>query len=176
MNWQRVLDTHSQAAKSLAEAAEQIPPEQWLTPRAEGKWSPGHVLQHLNQTYDVLLRELRGGIGMAVQTTLWQRMLLRLTVVPKILRGGWFPSGARAPREIRPAEPAADKDAAIAKFRALSKEFDSAAVKAQANGGQKLSHAYFGRSGVPDSVLLCTRHIEHHDRQLRSMTRTETAG
>jgi hypothetical protein len=169
MNWQRVLDVHSAAVKSLVETAEQIPADRWLLPREEGKWSPGHVLQHLNQTYEVLLRELRGGTGMAIQTKLWQRWMLRFTVVPKILRGGWFPSGARAPREIRPAEPAADKDAAIAKFRALSKEFDGIAIKAQANGGQKLSHAYFGKAGVPDSVLLCTRHIEHHTRQLQEI-------
>lgn len=167
MNWERVLDIHANAAKSLAETAASIPADRWLTPRAEGKWSPGHVLQHLNQTYEVLLRELRGGTGMAVQTKLWQRVLLRFTIVPKILRGDGFPSGARAPREIRPAEPAADQDAAIAKFVALSKEFDGVAVKVHASGGAKLSHAYFGKASVPDSVLLCSRHIEHHTRQLK---------
>jgi hypothetical protein len=169
MNWQRVLNIHSNAAASLAEAAERIPAERWLEPRAEGKWSPGHVLQHLNLTYDTLTRELRGGTGMAIRTKLWQRVLLRFTIVPKILRGGPFPAGARAPQELRPAEPATDKNAAIATFRDKAKQFDSVAVKVQAGGGMKLSHAYFGRSGVPDSVLLCARHIEHHERQLRAL-------
>jgi hypothetical protein len=166
MNWKRVLEIHTNAAAALADTAERIPSEQWLLPREEGKWSPGHVLEHLNLTYDTLTRELEGGPGMAVQTTFWQRILLRLTIVPKILRGGWFPSGARAPREIRPAQPAADKDAAIATFRERAKRFDLAAVAAQAKGDVKVSHAYFGKAGVPDSMLLCSRHIEHHQRQL----------
>jgi DinB family protein len=170
MNWQRVLEIHSRAAIALAETAERVPQQQWLEPRAEGKWSPGHVLEHLNLTYDVLTRELEGGTGMAVLTNAWQRFLLRLTIVPRILRGGWFPAGARAPREIRPAEAAADKSVAIAAFRDRSARFHQAAVAAEARRGVKLSHAYFGRSGVRDSMLLCTRHIEHHQRQLSGQT------
>lgn len=166
MNWKRVLDTHAAAAAQLAETAERIPQERWLSPRGEGKWSPGHLLEHLTLTYDTLTRDLEGGLGMTVQTKLWQRLLFRFTIVPKILRGGWFPNGARAPREIRPAQPAADKDAAIAAFRERAKRFDLAAVAAQAKGGVKISHAYFGKAGVPEAMLLCARHIEHHQRQL----------
>jgi len=169
MNWQRVLETHAQAASSLAETAARIPAERWLTPRAEGKWCAGEVLEHLNMTYDVLTRELEGGKGMAVVTKLWQRMLLRVTVVPKILRGGFFPNGARAPREIRPAHASPDRDAAIASFRDRSERFHQAAIAAHAKRGVKVSHAYFGRSGVPSSMLLAARHVEHHTRQLKEM-------
>ncbi|HEX7807421.1 MAG TPA: DinB family protein [Thermoanaerobaculia bacterium] len=170
MKWQRVLETHSHAATKLVETAERIPQQRWLEPREEGKWSAGHVLEHLNLTYDVLIRELEGGTGMAVLTKTWQRMLLRLTIVPRILRGGWFPAGARAPREIRPVEAAADKGVAIAAFLDRSARFHQAAVAAEARRGVKLSHAYFGRSGIGDSMLLCTRHIEHHQRQLKSLS------
>ncbi len=166
MKWHEVVDIHSQAAATLVETAERIPSDQWLSPRAEGKWTPGHVLEHLNLTYDTLIRELKGGPGMAVQTKLWQRLLLRLTIMPKILRGGGFPAAARAPREIRPEKAAEDKDAAIAAFRERARQFDLAAVAAHAKGDVTLSHAYFGKGSVPQSMLLCSRHIEHHQKQL----------
>jgi hypothetical protein len=166
MKWEQVLDIHTRAVAALTETAEKIPPDRWLTPLAEGKWTPGHILEHLNLTYDTLQRELDGGRGMAVVTKLWQRMMLRVAVLPKLLRSGAFPAGARAPREIRPVQAASDKSAAVAAFRERATRFASSSAAAQKQG-RKLSHAYFGMSGMEDAVLLCARHIEHHEKQLR---------
>jgi hypothetical protein len=171
MNWQDILTTHASAADRLAETAGRIPNERWLMPAQEGKWSPGHVLEHLNLVYDTLDRELAGGQGMALLTKWWQRVVLRWTMVPRILRGGWFPAGARAPREIRPAQPAADQTAAIAAFRERSQRFHEKVQAAQAAGGSQMTHAYFGKAPLPESLLLCSRHIEHHQRLLEQLTR-----
>jgi hypothetical protein len=169
MNWERVLSIHTQAAASLAETAERIAADRWLEPRAEGKWTPGHVLEHLNLTYETVLGDLGGRGGMAVLTKWWQRALLRVFVVPRILRGGWFPGGARAPRELRPAQAATDQRAAIARFRELAQRFGDDVIAAREKGGATIAHAYFGRAGLDRSVLLCARHIEHHQRQLEAM-------
>jgi hypothetical protein len=169
MKWSQVIDTHAQAIASFAETAQRIPQDRWLQPRAEGKWSPGEILEHLNLTYESVQGNLEGGPGMRILTKWWMRIPLRMFVVPRILRGGWFPAGARAPREIRPAQAAPDRDAAIATLRERAKRLEDKAISVQAAGGTKLAHAYFGHAALPQSLLLVARHVEHHQRQLAEM-------
>jgi hypothetical protein len=148
-------------------AAERISQERWMMPRAEGKWSPAEVVEHLNLAYDALLRDFAGEGGMKIRTKLWQRVLLRITLVPKLLRGAPFPANARAPRETRPGVVNADKDAAIAGLRDRASKLDAAAADAMTSRRRvRLTHAYFGRSAVPEAILLCARHMQHHQKQL----------
>jgi hypothetical protein len=163
VNWADVAALHDRAAAQFAADADSVDGAKWLAPRAEGKWSPAEVVEHLNRTYDVLLRELAGYGGMAIRTKWWQRILLRFTIVPKILRGDGFPSGARAPRETRPELTTTDQRALVDAFRDRARRFSEETARAR---GGKLTHAYFGRASVARSVLLCARHIEHHTKQL----------
>ena len=166
MKWESVQKLLSSSSVDLASAAEQVPGEKWLAPRAVGKWSPAEVVEHLNLAFDVLLRELAGGAGMKVRTKLWQRVLLRFTTVPRILRGRGFPKGARAPKEMRPALTSVDQGAAIAGFRDRAARFEAEATAAHQSGRVRLTHAYFGKSSIKNSVLLVARHIQHHRQQL----------
>jgi len=103
---------------------------------------------------------------MQIRTKLWQRVLLKVTMVPRILAGRGFPVGARAPRETRPALTSTDQGAAIA-FRDRAGRFEVAAAEAQSGRPRtRLTHAYFGRMSLRDSVLICARHIQHHQKQL----------
>ncbi|HSN68322.1 MAG TPA: DinB family protein, partial [Thermoanaerobaculia bacterium] len=99
------------------------------------------------------------------RTKLWQRILLRFTLVPKILRGGAFPKSARAPRETRPQMPEHGQAEAIARFQERAARFNDAASDPR-HTRARLTHAYFGRSSVTESMVLCARHIEHHRAQL----------
>src|SRR5688572_3019595 len=126
MKWVDIQHLHSHAASELAASAERVDPARWLAPRAEGKWSPAETLEHLCLAYDVLLREIGGGPGMQVRTRWWQRILLRFTMVPKLLRGGAFPAGARSPRETRPTVTNPDQKSAIAGFRDRAARLDFA--------------------------------------------------
>jgi hypothetical protein len=165
--WSDALRLHESAAGEYASAAEALSPEMWATARGEGKWSPAQVTDHLILAYQALQRELSGGPGMALRTTAWQRVLLRLLLVPRLLRGAAFPRGARAPREIRPSEVTQDQRALIARFRDHAERFQAAIQDAHArNPGQRLTHPYFGASSLHDSLVLCARHILHHLRQL----------
>ena len=156
---------HTDAVSDLVATASSVPEARWRAPRAEGKWSPAETVEHLTIAYDVLLRELAGGGGMAIRTTLWQRILLRLTLVPKILRDGAFPKGARAPRETRPQMPEHGQAEAIARFRERATRFSETAADPR-HARARLTHAYFGRASVTNTILLCARHIEHHRAQL----------
>ena len=167
MKWDEIQRIHATAAADLLAAAEGVSRDAWLAPRAEGKWSPAEVVEHLNLAYDAMLKDLAGGGGMKIRTKWWQRMLLRFTLVPKLLRGGPFPANARAPRETRPAIANPDQSAAIAGFRERSERFAGEASRAIASRRRvRLTHAYFGRASLAEGVLLCARHIQHHHKQL----------
>jgi hypothetical protein len=165
--WSRALAIHRAASAAFATAAEEVEPDAWCRPRAEGKWSPSQMTDHLIQTYVVLLRELEGGEGMRVRTRFLLRMFLRLTMMPRLLRGAGFPQRAPAPPEIRPSNAPADQQDGVALFRRRAAEFEAAAqwVRKQRPRAQ-LTHAYFGRSSLADGVLFCARHIEHHRAQI----------
>jgi len=160
---ERALRTHSAAAKETLERAERVSDEQWRLPTGEGKWSSAEIVAHLCSTYRIVIAELDGGEGMQIRVPTIRRWILRLTILPGIMRGRGFPRGAVAPRETRPAE-ILGRDESISLFRKLAEEFEAAARKAPPD--RKLTHAYFGSAAVPDGVLLCARHVEHHARQL----------
>jgi hypothetical protein len=166
---QRELALHRRATETLLEAASRVDDARWNEPIAEGKWTPSEILDHLITSYEVLLRELSGGGGMQIRTSAWQQVLLRLLYVPRILRTGWFPKGARAPRETRPAGRGLTKAESTALFRTRAEEFETA-VRA-APPSQQLTHAYFGTWSVTRGVALCARHIEHHAAQLPNAAR-----
>jgi hypothetical protein len=168
VKWPEVRRLHAEAVEAFAAAAAAVPPARWLVPRAEGKWSPAEIVEHLTLAYDTLLRELEGGPGMKVRTKWWQRILLRFTLVPRLLRGEPFPAGARAPREIRPTAANPDQVAAVARFRELAARIDSGSASAIESGKRvRLTHAYFGSAALWKGVLLCARHVQHHTAQLR---------
>jgi hypothetical protein len=157
------LELHATASEAFLRSAESVPDARWHQPAAEGKWSPAQLTDHLVRTYDALLQELGGGPGMRIRTRLWQRLLLRVTVKPRLLRGGPFPRGIRAPREIRPAEAGPDKAVGLALFRERAASFVQA-VRA-APPGKQLTHPFLGMGPVPEGVLFCARHLQHHNAQ-----------
>lgn len=168
-SWARATEAHTAAAEGLVAAVRALPEEAWRRPVAGGKWTPAEIVQHLERTYDVALRELAGGDGMAVVTRPWQRLLLRATIVRRILRGKGFPGGARSPRELRPESDPGVREEALASFREKAERFEAAAEQARReNAGARISHAYFGVFSVADGVLLCARHVEHHTAQLQA--------
>ncbi|MFN2443956.1 MAG: DinB family protein [Thermoanaerobaculia bacterium] len=159
------LEIHAQAVERLLAAVRGVPASQWSQPYAEGKWTPGEITAHLVTVWDVLLRELRGGPGMAIRTSWWLRLILRWKYAPGILAGKGFPPGIRAPRETRPASAFADPAAAEAAILERAKAFAHEA-RAGVEQGRKLTHAFFGKAALPASVLLAARHVEHHTAQI----------
>lgn len=158
---------HAKAVEDLLATAARIPDMRWKAPRAEGKWSPAETLEHLAIAYDVLLRELDTGVAMKVVTKAWQRIVLRLTIIPRILGRGTFPADARAPREVRPQMPAVDRASAVASFRGKADRFASRIRETRLSRPRtRLTHAYFGRSSLVNALLFTARHIDHHRRQL----------
>jgi hypothetical protein len=163
------LTRHRAAVARYAAAARQVAerPELWRTPAAEGKWSPAQVTLHLVLAFEAVRRELVEGVPMALRTTGWQRLVLRHTIVRRLLRGGPFPRGARAPREARPPVPQEDAMTLIGRFEALGAELEAQLMDLhRADPRRTLTHPYFGGLRVPETIYISARHIEHHTGQL----------
>jgi uncharacterized damage-inducible protein DinB len=56
------LHTHRQAVQALLAAAREVPEARWTRPRAEGKWSPGQIAEHLALAYESAREVLHGRV------------------------------------------------------------------------------------------------------------------
>jgi DinB superfamily len=169
-NWESLLAEHSNAVNEYVGAAERVPAGAWMLPLAAGKWSPAEVTSHVIEAYRVLRAELAGAAGMRMLGSRLQRLVLRYTVLPRLLTGRGFPSGVRAPRETRPREIVEQPTPALASLRELAEAFARELTAQAAATRIRLTHAYFGPLSAPQGLRLVTVHIRHHARQLSSPT------
>ena len=164
-DFERHLSRHHEAVARFVESAARLDDVAWQARAAAGKWCPGQVAEHVALTYDTLVRELGGGAGMRSRLPFWKRTMLRWRFLPRILSEGRFPK-AYAPREIRPPDEPRAQDALLDALRAGAGRFEEGLARARAEGGGRLTHAYFGRLGPDEMLRLITAHTEHHRRQL----------
>ena len=142
------------------------PDARWTEPTRPDKWSPAEIAEHLVLTYDAVLRELGGGVGMRLRLNWWRRLYARARYLRPLLLEGRLPEGAPAVREIRPTGPVRAKAELLQVFRERARAFDEGIAAAHARGGFKMTHPFFGRLHASDSVRLVDVHIEHHRKQL----------
>jgi hypothetical protein len=168
--WTDALELHAAAAAELLRTAETIAADAWDEPRETGKWSPAQIVMHLILAYEVLLRDLVEGTGMALRSTASKRLVFRLMVLPRLLRGGRFPGSIRAPREVRVGHVSDPRPELIARFQRLADQFQEAVQAAHHERPRvRLTHAYFGAVTLEDAVRFCAVHIRHHEAQLRAV-------
>ena len=167
--WDEAIERHDAAAAAFCNTASVISPDSWFLPMAEGKWSPAQVAEHLSQTYQVVIRELRGEKGIRIRSPWLLRQILRQTVLRSIYRKRKLPKGARAPSEIAPKVVDETKQQAMEKLGRLAREFEVAARTAETLPGRKLTHHIFGEIDVLPGIDFIAIHIEHHHRQIQSV-------
>jgi hypothetical protein len=162
--WQEAVQQHINTVQAFVDTALKLSSDTWLRPVEEGKWSPAEITEHLKMVYVASLRELNGGLGIKIRSSKFLQRLLRFLILPRILKTGKFPQGAKAPHEIRPGKVTEDRSAALAEFTSLAAEFQSAVTKQGTEAN--LSHHVFGRLSAMEGLRLLTLHITHHQRQL----------
>ena len=154
------LKAYDRAAVEFRARAERVPTALWDRPRREGKWSPAEETEHIVLSHELFLSQLGGGPAMRVIATGWRLTLLRLLILPYILRTGRFPR-ARAPRESRPVTSGAGRDELLARLdRAVRGAIDF--VRREGTSIPPLRHPYFGMLTVTQVVRLSTVHTRHH--------------
>ena len=163
--WTEIIALHDAAVEAYAAAASSV--KNWSAEPKPGKWSAGQITAHLNLAFEAVLCEARGGPSMMLRTNAWQRLLLRYTIMRRLLKGGTFPFGARAPRETRPPESCPDRETAIAEFRRLAAEVrHELDTLHNARSKQRFVHPYFGALTLADGLYVSARHIDHHRAQI----------
>ena len=165
-DWDALAADHSAAIQQFVMTVRQLPPDSWSRPLAPGKWTPAEVTSHLAESYRILRTELAGGQGMALRLPRFQCWLVRHTILPRILKTGLFPTGARAPREIRPREVMKDPSAALAVLTAEANAFMEDLTTRASSRRVHLTHAYFGSMSARQSLQMVAVHNRHHARQL----------
>jgi len=91
------------------------------------------------------------------------------TVLPRILAGDWFPSGAAAPTRVQPDARRQTMPGALAQLQTAADRFHAAVEAAAfADPDKAWTHPYFGPTSLPDLVDLLTEHAKHHARFLGS--------
>lgn len=169
--WTLLLADHTRALEEFVAAAQRFSQDGWTRPLAPGKWNPAEVISHVSEANQVLRSELEGGAGMRMVGSSVRRWLLRQTIMPRLLAGGPFPPGVRAPRETRPREIQADPAVALAQLESQAQAFTRELTARAATGGVRLTHAYFGPLSARQGLQLLTVHTRHHARQLAAATR-----
>jgi hypothetical protein len=170
--WAALLEAHARAIGEYRMAAAALDSTAWMAPMAPGKWSPAEVTAHVAEAYRVLSAELGGADGMRLRSSRFQRLVLRHTVLPRLLSGKPFPPGVRAPREIRPTEVIQDVALAVATLVDRAEQFTRDLTEKAATQGVRLTHPYFGRLSPRQGLKLSTVHTRHHAKQLAAVSRS----
>jgi hypothetical protein len=160
------LEAHREALHAFIATAQGLPAEGWNDARADEKWSAAQVGEHLRLTYVTVRAELAGGDGFRVRTRGWQQRLFRFLYLPRILRGGRFPKGVPATREIRPGPGPYDREELLEALRSEGEAFLRDASAAHGSAGAKVTHPFLGGMSVLDGVRFAAQHIRHHHAQI----------
>jgi DinB superfamily len=167
-DWALLLTKHSEAVEGFRRAADHLTGERWLRPLAPGKWTPAEVTSHVTQAYRVVCGELAGKPGMRLVGSRFRRLILRLTVLPRLLAGQAFPPGVRAPRETRPVDIITDPGEALSKLEEWAHALEHQLTGLASSDRACLSHAYFGPLSARQGIRLLTVHTRHHAWQLEA--------
>ena len=165
-DWGKLLVDHSTAVEEYRAAGGRFSAHAWMRPLAPGKWTPAEVTSHVAEAYRVIEAELAGSAGMRLLGSRLQRLILRHTLLPRLLAGKPFPPGVRAPRETRPREVVEDPGLALSSLGTLAQAFTRDLTARTTEGPIRLTHAYFGPLSPRQGIQLLTVHTLHHARQL----------
>jgi uncharacterized damage-inducible protein DinB len=160
---ERLLEDHMHAVDEFVGKAEALKQGQWLTPRAEGKWTPAQETMHVILAYEVFLRELSGGAPMALKGSPWKRRLWRLIGLTPILWRKRISVAVRAPRETRPDLTTACAEELLPQLRRRAEELDASfAVNWRSNPRKRVTHFTFGELSLDQAMRLVAVHTRHH--------------
>jgi uncharacterized damage-inducible protein DinB len=157
------LQAHHAALDAFLRHADALSARQWETPRAPGTWTPAQETAHLALAYAAFAAAMRGGPPLGLRLPEVRALELQRTVLPGILAGKGFPTGAKAPAESMPPERPGGQAVLLAQLRAAGDAFTEALAEAWSMApDSRVVHPYFGPLRLPELLGLLTAHTQHH--------------
>lgn len=158
-----LLQDHAHAVHEFLGRAEVIDARRWLTPRAEGKWTPAQETQHIILTYGEFLRQLRESTPCRLRGNAFQRILARLVGLNSILWLKRIPVAVRSPREVRPDPLTTPATELLATLRRRTEDFETSfAYTWMSEPRRRMSHPLFGPLSLDHGIRFVTVHTRHH--------------
>ena len=152
------------AVEEFVEKARRVDAAAWSTPRAEGKWSPAQIAEHLAIVYEYNRKVVTGDAGKGAPKFL--QPLARWFIVTRTLKAGRFTRNGRAPGIFQPtATPAAAPEVLARLTKALS-GFESDIRSGHPEARHTVRHPFFGPLPTIDYLRLQAIHARHHRSQL----------
>lgn len=168
---QALIHDHRAAVREFVDRANAIAAAQWLTPRAEGKWTPAQETRHLMLTYEAFSRDLSGGGQMRLRGNRWKRALWRAIGLASILWRKRIPAAVRAPREARPEWESTPRAELLSDFQRRTDEFDELFARIWRNEPRRrVTHPMLGACTLDQVIRLSSVHTRHHAAFLPSRT------
>lgn len=165
-DWQTRCEEHEREIGRFLAEAKRLDDAAWALRPAAGKWSPGHIAEHLVLSYAAMRRELAGGVGLRLRGRFWRRLLIRWRFLPMVLKERRLPAGAPAVREIRPPDEPRARAVVTSDLREQATLFEQELGRARASGGGRLTHPFFGRLSAAEGLRFVAVHAAHHRRQI----------
>jgi hypothetical protein len=162
------LARHEKALAEFLESAEALRPDNWNHAMHAGKWSPAEIVEHVRLSFVALRDSVQGGPKRPPVLTGWKAAIARWFFMPKILRTGRFPRGARAPRETRPRIPSASREEGVAGVRTTARDLEAALRSDSDPASHQILHPYFGPIPLPTALHLLAQYTRHHRKQLHN--------
>ncbi len=158
-----VLAANRDAIQDLIAAAERSA-DVWTAARAQGKWSPSQVVEHVARSLDESANVVSGAPSKFPNLPFFLRPVVRSVLFNRVLRSGAFPK-AKTNKALNPASgPATPSEARLRLQNALAKFDGECRACAQADG--VVASATFGSVAVADYARFMELHTRHHCKQM----------
>ena len=165
-----LLADHRAAVREFTDKAGAVGAKAWLTPRAEGKWTPAQETRHLILAYQAITRDLLEGKTMRLRGTAWKRRLWRVIGMWTVLRRNRLIMGVSAPREVRPERETGSRDKLVPLLLQRASEFEAAVEFTRGKDpGRTITHPMMGALTLAHSLKFCAVHARHHANFLPSV-------
>ncbi len=162
-----IADNRGAVTEFIA-SARTLDDRQWATPRAEGAWTPGQIVEHLALAYeysaDVVKGTAKGGSAPRLL-----RPLLRRFIVDSTLKAGRFTRKGRAPAMFQPSATPGSPDVLLPRLDAAVAAFEAAIRSGHPAARHVVMHPFFGKVPTIGYVRMQAIHARHHRLQLTSM-------
>jgi len=159
---QRVGD-HKAAVREFVDRASALDSGQWLTPKAEGKWTPAQEARHLILTYDAIIRDLEGSTILRLRGSAWKRRIWRWIGLSSILWRKRIPVAVTAPRAARPEWETAAASELLPQLRRRADDFDNILSRLwHTEPDRCVTHPMMGMLSLDHTVRLMSVHTRHH--------------